>query len=322
MNRRAALVLATIFGGFFLLFLVFLMLAFAALRKDAPMSAIRVGGGPKIGVVEIVGTIGDGENGVDGKREAEQLRTFAKDDSIEAVVVRIDSPGGAVAPSQEIWQEIKRTREKKKVLCSMGNLAASGGYYIAVACEEIMANPGTLTGSIGVISQFFDASEWLPFAKLEATTLKTGALKDSGSPLRDFSEEDRVYFNGLLEDIFGQFLQAVAEGRRKSVDEIRPLADGRVFTGVQAQKLGLVDSLGNFRMAVDRVMELAGLEGDPQLVYAEEADEFEFLKYFRGGARAVARDAVEGAVDGITASAGARTGILLLAPALGQPKRR
>lgn len=322
MNRRAALVLATVFGGFFLLFLVFLALAWAALNKDSRRASVG-GSGPKIGIVEVEGTIGDSENGVDGKREAEELREFAEDDDIEAIVVRIDSPGGAVAPSQEIWAEIKRSREKKKVLCSMGNLAASGGYYIAVACEEIVANPGTLTGSIGVISQFFDASEWLTAAKLEETTLKTGPFKDSGSPLREFNEQDQAYFNELLNDIYLQFIQAVADGRKLSLDEVRPLADGRVYTGVQAQKLKLVDSLGNFRAAVDRVMELAGLEGEPQLVYPEDEGQFAFLKYLQGGARAAAREAVQGAVEGVAASAVSRTGVLLLAPQLsGRPKTR
>lgn len=316
MNRRAAVVLALVFGGFFVLFLAFLGIAWMAVQgKESSLGAT---GGPKIGVVELTGTIGDHERGIQGRREAEQIRKFARDETIKALVIRIDSPGGAVAPSQEIWEEIKRTRTKKKVVCSQGNLAASGGYYISVACDEIVANAGTLTGSIGVISQFFDASELLGVAKLQQTTLKTGALKDSGSPLRDFNEEDRAYFTKLLNDIFDQFLEAVAEGRKKKVEEIRPYADGRVFTGKEALALGLVDRIGNFRTAVDRTMELAGLEGEPELVYPDKEERFPFLELLRDGASAAGTGLARGAVQGAARASGLEGGVLLLAPGLGQ----
>lgn len=320
MNRRAAVVLVGVFGGFFVLFLIFLGLAFSALKGQDKRS--RGGGtGPKIGVVELKGTIGDDRNGIEGLREAEQIREFAEDDDIKALVIRIDSPGGAVAPSQEIWSEIKRTREKKnkKVVCSQGQLAASGGYYISVACDEIVANAGTLTGSIGVISQFFSASELVSLAKLQQTTLKTGPLKDSGSPFRPFNEEDRKYFEGLLGDIYNQFVTAVAEGRKKSVEEIKPLADGRVFSGLEAKNLGLVDTIGNFRVAVDRAMALANLTGEPDLIYPAKEPRFPFLDALKGGARSVGQGVAEGAAEGITGRMGLKSGVLLLAPGLTEP---
>lgn len=317
MNRRSTVVLVGIFGGFFVLFLLFLGIAFAALKGQEKRIKGSTGG-PKIGVVELKGTIGDDRNGIQGLREAEQIRDFAEDEEIKALLIRIDSPGGAVAPSQEIWAEIKRTREKKnkKVVCSQGNVAASGGYYISVACDEIVANPGTLTGSIGVISQFFNAKELVAFAKLEQTTLKTGALKDAGSPFRAFNEQDRKYFEGLLGDIYDQFVGAVAEGRKKTVEEIKPLADGRVFSGLEAQKLGLVDTIGNFRVAVDRTMELAKLTGEPELVYPEKESKFPFLEALKGGANAVGQGVSEGVTEGLKSRLGVKSGVLLLAPGL------
>lgn len=313
-NKRTAVVLSGVFGGLFLLFLIFLALAWAAVQGGS----VSVGNGPKLGVVELKGMIGDPKMGIDGRREAEQIREFARNDEIKAIIIRIDSPGGAVAPSQEIWEEIKRARTKKKVVCSQGGVAASGGYYISVACDEIVANAGTLTGSIGVISQFFEASELLAAAKVTETTLKTGPLKDSGSPFRHFNEQDRVYFTTLLDDIYEQFLEAIAEGRGKTVDEVRPYADGRVLTGKEAQKLGFVDLIGNFRTAVDRTMELAELTGEPQLIYPEKENRFPFMALLEQSAGATGRALTQGAIDGAARATGLNeAGVLLLAPGLG-----
>lgn len=298
MNRRALLVLAAVFGGFFLLFLVFLGLAWSAMSGQRSFGG---GTGPRVGVIELSGQIGDKERGIEGRREAEEIRELAQDDSIRAMVVRIESPGGAVAPSQEIWAAIKQAREKggKKVVCSMGQLAASGGYYIAVACDRIVANPGTLTGSIGVITQLFEARELVQAAKLVPHVLKTGTYKDSGSPLREFTEEDERYLRQLIGDIYEQFVAAVAEGRGMTVEQVRPLADGRVFTGAQAKESGLVDELGNFRDAVNSAMALAELEGEPRLVYPERRREFSLRQLLSGGARVFGRELVEGALDGL-----------------------
>jgi protease-4 len=307
MARRSRLPVVLVLAG-----LAFVGLMLAGLALSLRGGGRRLHGGPKIGVLELEGVIGE-RGGIDGSREAEQLHAFAMDDDIHAILVRIDSPGGAVAPSQELHEEILRTRKRKKVVCSLGNTAASGGYYIAVACERIVANPGTVTGSIGVISRFFAAPELLELAKVQQTTLKTGALKDSGSPFRAFDEQDRAYMEALQQRIYGQFLTAVAQGRGKSVDEIRPLADGRVFTGEEALSLGLVDGLGNQRTAVEALMELAQLQGEPELVRPEK-DGFRLSDLLGAEARATAHEAVRGAVEGLAGPASAHSGVMLLAP--------
>jgi protease-4 len=315
MNRRAAAVLAIVFGGFFVLFLAFLGVAWSSVHGSVGRHMKGNPGGPKIGVVELKGLIGDDKTGIQGSREAEQIREFAQDDDIKAILIRINSPGGAVAPAQEIWEEIKRSREKKKVLCSQGAVAASGGYYISVACDRIVADEGTLTGSIGVISQFFDAKDLLTWAHLQETTLKTGDLKDSGSPFREMNEKDKAYFTHLMNEIFEQFLNAVAEGRHKKVEEIRPLADGRVFSGKQAQQLGLIDETGNFRTSINSLMKLASLTGDPELVYPEKKSEFPLLDFLRDNSRSSSSsDWARDALEGVARRAGLQGGILYLAP--------
>lgn len=316
MNNRALLVLGVVFGGFVVLFLIFLGIAYMAVEGDSPRRASS-GRGPRIGVVEINGYIGNAQTGVEGAREAEQIREFARDASLEAIVVRLETPGGAVAPAQEIYEAVKNAREKKKVVCSMGQVAASGGYYIAAACDEIVANPGTLTASIGVITQFFGAGELLRSAKLEQHTFKSGSLKDAGSPFRAFTETDRRFFSELVADVYDQFIDAVAEGREKTREELAPVADGRVMTGAQAHAIGLVDHLGGFRTAIDRAVELAGASGEAVLVYPEKKGELKFLELLRNEARATAREAVRGATEGVTGTAfadGVYGGPLFLAP--------
>lgn len=317
MNRRAIAVLAVIFGSFFLLFLIFLSLAYMAMQGDMRSSGFT--GGPLIGVLELRGQIGDSERGIDGSREAEQLRKLAADSEIKALVVRIDSPGGAVAPSQELWSEIRRIREKegKPVVCSMGNLAASGGYYIAVACDRIVANPGTLTGSIGVITQLMEARQLVEAAKLVPHTLTTGAYKDAGNPMREFTEVDAAFFQQLLTNIHQQFMDAVAEGRNLDEEKVRELSDGRVFTGLQAKENGLVDELGNFRDALNLAMELAGVEGEPDLVYPERSKESLLRELLWAGARGTGIELVRGVVEGVEGSVQQRANMpQLLAPGL------
>ena len=244
MNNRSVALIAVVFGGFFLLFVLFLGLAFTQLKSSGETHAVHHGKvGPKIGVVELEGVIGE-ERGIKGSPEAEQIRDFAEDDEIEAILIRIDSPGGAVAPSQEIHEEILRARKKKHVVCSMGQVAASGGFYIAVACEKIVANKGTMTGSIGVISQFFAAPELVEMAKVQHTTLKTGALKDSGSPFREFNDQDRAYFEGMLNKIYEQFLGAVAEGRSEETPGQLGIGGWKVVTRLPAIQPGSVDVAG------------------------------------------------------------------------------
>jgi protease-4 len=298
-DRLALAIVAFIFGGIFLVFFGFLLLAYSAVKGDAP----RIGSGPRIGVVEVKGPIGMGEGGVDAERVLRTLRRFERDAAIKAIVVRIDSPGGAVGPSQEIFDEVKKVARKKPVVCSMGSVAASGGFYIAMGCPKgnIVAQPGTITGSIGVISQFPNLTRIAKRFDFSMETVKSGALKDAGSPFRDMTPADRAYWQGLIDRIYSQFLGAVVESRGLTEAKVRRVADGRVITGEEALEAGLVDRLGNFYAAVDFAMEKAKLTGEPELVYPPD-DRARFLEQIMGGmagaaARAVRAELAAGAAE-------------------------
>jgi protease-4 len=271
---------AFIFGGLFLVFFGFLLLAYSVVKGETP----SIASGPRIGVVEVKGAIGvGGSAGVESEPIMKHLRRFHDDDGVKAVVVRIDSPGGAVAPSQEIHDEVLRLAKKKPVVCSMGNLAASGGYYVAVACPKIVALPGTLTGSIGVVSQFVNVKGLAERLDIKMETIRSGKLKDMGNPFRDLTPEDRAYWLSVTMGIHEQFLGAVVEGRKLEERKVREVADGRVITGKDAKELGLVDELGNFWVAVELAKQEAKLTGDPTLVYPAQ-DGAHFLEQLMGGA--------------------------------------
>jgi protease-4 len=277
-DRLAIAVVAAIFGGLFLVFFGFLFLAWSAVKGDAP----RLASGPRIGVVEVEGPIG-ADRGADADDVMKTIRRFAQDDDMKAVVVRIDSPGGSVAPSQEIYDELGKLAEKKTVVCSMGDIAASGGFYIAMACPTIVAEPGTLTGSIGVISQFPNIRGLAERFDVKVETVKSGPLKDAGNPFREMTEDDRKYWQSLIDRVYAQFLSAVVESRQLPEEEVRKIADGRVITGEEAKELGLIDELGNFHFAVDLAKEQARLQGEPNLVYPPD-DRARFLEELMGGA--------------------------------------
>lgn len=213
-----------------------------------------------VAVVLVEGTIHD------SKETVEALDRVAKNEAIHAVVMRIDSPGGGVAPSQEIHDAVMRLREKKPVIASFGNMAASGGYYIAAACDWIVSNPGTLTGSIGVILQSGNLEELLRKLGVEGITVKAGKFKDVGSPLRSMTPEEHELLQALLDNVHQQFVSAVVKGRKLPVEEVRKIADGRVYSGEQALQLKLVDQLGGLREALDAAAERAGIEGEPNPV--------------------------------------------------------
>ena len=285
-DRLAMAVVLFVFGGLFAVFLAFLVLAYTAVKGETP----RLAGGPRIGVVPIEGVIGVyGRGGVDSDQVLRTLKRYADDSDMKAIVVRIDSPGGAVAPSQEIYDELRRVAEDKVVVCSMGSVAASGGLYVAMGCDRIVAEGGTLTGSIGVISQFVNVKGLSDRFSVKVETVKSGKLKDAGNPFRDMTPEDRAYWQALVDQVYRQFLSAVAESREMAEDEVRKFADGRVLTGEQAQQLGLIDDLGNFHDAVDLAKEQAGLKGEPRLVYPPEQRSRFFEDLFGDAARAVAR---------------------------------
>lgn len=261
-DKRGILTVVAIFGGLFVMLLIFAVVMISAFSDDSGIGSAD----NQVGVIEINGPI------MESKKTVEDLRKFTKRDSIKGIVVRIDSPGGAVAPSQEIFQAVQRASDKKPVVVSMGSTAASGGYYIAIGAEHIIANSGTVTGSIGVISQLFNVEGLLEQIDVEVHTVKTGKYKDAGSPFREFGAEDREYFRALLEDIYEQFIEDVAKARELELSEVREVADGRVFTGRQAKEYKLVDQLGTFHDAVDWVKDKAEIDGDAKLVYPAKAD--------------------------------------------------
>ncbi len=216
----------------------------------------------KIAIINIESIITQSSNTV------RQIKKYADDKSIKAIVLRIDSPGGGVAPSQEIYSEILKVRKNsnKIVVTSMGNLAASGGYYIACASDKIVANPGTLTGSIGVIMTFSNIEELMKKIGLKTEIIKSGEFKDIGSPMREFTEKEKKLLQGVIDDVYDQFVNAVSVGRSIAVQKVKELSDGRIFTGRQAFEIGLVDKLGSLEEAIKLAAELVGIEGKPKIV--------------------------------------------------------
>jgi len=248
-------------GGAFLLLvftLIAILLAFGADRGGEFAFSDRVH------VVDIDGVL------VESRSILEELKRYEDSNSVRAILLNIDSPGGGVAVSQEIYAEIKRLRQKKSktIVAYLGSTGASGAYYIACAADKIIANPGTIVGSIGVIAEWVNYADLLEWAKLRSIVLKTGEFKDTGSPTRPLTERERTYFQGLIDDMYVQFVEAVADGRKMDVQDVRALADGRVFTGRDGRQRKLVDEIGNFQDAVDLTAKLAGISGKPKLIRA------------------------------------------------------
>jgi len=231
--------------------------------------------GEKVGVVEIKGVI------TDPKPVLAHLRSLRRNKDIKAIVLRINSPGGAVGPSQEIYEEVKKTTRVKTVVASMGAVAASGGYYVGAAADHVMANPGTITGSIGVIAKFPNVEELFKKIGISANVLKSGEYKDVGSPLRKMTDEEKELLQSFLGNLHEQFIRAVAEGRKIPEEKVRAIADGRILTGEDAKKLGLLDSLGNLEDAITLAAKLAGIEGEPSVFYVKEK-KFSLLEYIFG----------------------------------------
>jgi protease-4 len=229
----------------------------------------------KVALVRVEGPI------VDSKNPVEEVKGYAEDPSIKGIVMRVDSPGGAVAPSQEIFEEVRKAAGKKNVVVSMGSVAASGGYYISAPATKIVANPGTLTGSIGVIMEIPNVEGLLNKVGIKTEIVKSGRHKDLASSFRSLSEEDRKILQDVLDDVHGQFISAVAEGRKMPLEEVKKLADGRVFTGRQAKELGLVDELGSLQDAITISARLAGIKGEPEVVTRKK--KLSLFDILRGG---------------------------------------
>jgi protease-4 len=315
LDKRAAVVLGVIFGGLFLVLFGFMLLAYSAVKGAAAGIGLdtETSVGARLGIVEAKGTIGEAApSGVDADKVVKLLRKYEKDDDIKAIVLRVDSPGGAVAPSQEIHDAVKRIKAKKKVVVSMGTLAASGGYYISAPADRIYAEPGTLTGSIGVIFMHFNVRGLLEWAKVDQTTLKTGKYKDTLSPFRPLHDTDREEIQGLSDDVYGQFVQAVAQGRNLPESRVREIAEGRIYTGKRAKELKLVDELGGFDDAVAAAWELSGQSGEPKVQYPPREHELSLRDLMRGAFQG----AFQGATEGVRSAIPEQGGLMFLAPNL------
>lgn len=255
MKKRTKIIIGVVVGIALLFYLtVVAVLLFGA---DIGLS------GDKVAVISLSGPIADGEGGglmasggITPKFVRTQLDRARSDFSVKAIVLKVDSPGGSVGASQEIAQEIRET--EKPVVVFMGDMAASGGYYISAPADKIVAKEGTLTGSIGVISQFMDLSGLYEKLGIKTETIKSGEHKDMFS--RELTEKERGSWQALSDELYGQFIEEVAEGRNLDVEEVKKLATGELFSGTQAKKLGLVDELGGYRDAIDLAAELAGIE--------------------------------------------------------------
>ena len=248
-------------GGLFVLFVaaVVTLVYFSFSGHDDQFS----GFGPKIGVVDLDGVI------LSPKKVVKQLKDFADDDDIKAIIIHVNSPGGGVAASEEIYREVKRIRDerKKRIVASIETVGASGAYYVASATNKIYADKGSIVGSIGVIAEWVNYSELLKWAKLHAITMKAGEFKDTGNPTREMTPAEQKYFQGLIDNMHTQFIQAVADGRHEKAEDIRAIADGKVWTGEQALPLKLVDQLADFEGAVKDTARSVNISGEPSLVW-------------------------------------------------------
>lgn len=240
-----------------LLLVLMLISALIALSEKSPLK-------DKVALIRIEGPI------FDSKEAIEELKKYAKESSVKAIVLRVDSPGGAVAPSQEIYEEVKKAAASKPVVASMGSVAASGGYYIVSPATRVVANPGTITGSIGVIMEIPNIEGLMDKIGVKTEVIKSGRHKDMATMFRTMGKEERELLQGVLDDVHSQFINAVSEGRKLPVETVRELADGRIFTGRQAAELKLVDELGNIEDAIALAARLAGIKGEPEVVSKEK----------------------------------------------------
>ncbi len=258
-NLSAVLIIA---GFGFVFFVAIILVAALALSREGGFAGW---GGDRIAVVYVEGVI------FDSKTVNEQLKMYADDSRVKAILIRMDTPGGGVAASQEIADQVKwlRSEKGKTVVISMGSVGASGGYYIACAADKIYANPGTITGSIGVIAEWVNYGNLLKWAQMQPEVIKSGEFKDVGSPTREVTPKEREYLQSLINQMFEQFVGAVADGRKETGltrEQVQQLADGRVYTGEQALREKLIDGLGNYDKVLKATAELVGIKGEPQVV--------------------------------------------------------
>jgi len=251
-------------GAFFLFVLAVFTLVYLTLRSNQDTTAFR-GFGNKIGVVDLEGVI------ITPKIVVDQLKKFGDDDSIKAIILHVNSPGGGVAASEEIYREVKRIRDdkKKRIVASIESVGASGAYYVSSATNKIYADKGSIVGSIGVIAEWVNYGDLLHWAKLKDITMKAGEFKDTGSPTRDMTPAEKEYLQSLIDNMHGQFIQAVADGRKTKFEDVKAIANGKVWTGEQALSMKLIDQVADFQAAVDDTAKSVGIKGEPVLVHPE-----------------------------------------------------
>ena len=252
-------------GAFVLFFLAVFGLVYASLRSDR-QNEFASGFGDKIGVVDLEGVI------LDPREVVRDLKRFADDDSIKAIVLHVNTPGGGAAASEEIYREVRRIRDgkKKRIVASIESLGASGGYYVASATNKIFADDASVVGSIGVIAEWYNYGDLLRWAKLKNVVIKAGEFKDTGNPNRDLTPAEQQYLQGMIDNMHAQFIHAVADGRKLKEDDVKAIADGKVWTGQQAMALKLVDQIGDFQAAVEDTARSVGIRGEPSLVHPEK----------------------------------------------------
>ena len=267
-ERRSRTLLWILIGGgaFFLFVLAVFTLVYLTLHASGGTETAFSGFGDRIGVVDLEGVILSPQPVVD------ELKKFGDDSSIKAIILHVNSPGGGVAASEEIYREVKRVRaeKKKKVVVSIETVGASGAFYVASASDKIYADQGSIVGSIGVIAQWVNYGDLLKWAKLKDVVIKTGEFKDTGNPARDLTPSEQAYMQSLIDNMFGQFIKAVADGRGMKYDDVKSIANGKVWTGQQAKEMKLIDSVGDFETAVSETAKSVGISGEPTLVRPEQ----------------------------------------------------
>jgi protease-4 len=261
-NRGSRVFLWVALGGgaFFLFVAAIFVLVYMSVRSDE--HAEFGGFGDRIAVVDLDGVI------VDPKTVVTQLKKYGDDGSIKAIILHINSPGGGAAASEEIYREVRRVRDEKhkRIVAVIETVGASGAYYVASATNKIYANEASIVGSIGVIAEWYNYADLIKWAKLKQVTLKAGEFKDTGSPTRDMTPAEKAYMQALIDDMHEQFIQNVASGRKVKDSDIKPIADGRVWTGRQALGIKLIDQVADFQAAVQDTARSVGINGDPTLV--------------------------------------------------------
>ena len=246
-----------IFIILFLVILIVISALFAFFQKEVPLKE-------KVAIVNVEGPI------LQAKHTVDEIKDYVKDKSIKAIVLRVDSPGGGVVPSQEIYEEVRKAAAQKKVIVSMGSVAVSGGYYISAPASRIIANPGTITGSIGVIMEVPNIKGLMDKIGVKTEVIKSGKHKDIASVFREMGSEEKEIIQGVMNDVHEQFIKAVSDGRRIPIEDVRKIADGRIFSGNQAAKIGLVDEIGDLEYAIKTAAKMAGIKGEPEIVIKKE----------------------------------------------------